>query len=396
MPDRITRAVGRPGPAPGTTTIHWKSKGGHTDYFKIITALTPFGSKSHPGDGRHTRTWRVGRHVRTFRMTAEQTAAAGAPLGSARHLFFRVKAVSSGRSARVTRTYPHLGSTPIRGRDSSANGPMIRFAQYNMHVAAKDHAGHPWKDRQQRIANNIAKVSPAVASLQELMPGMWNSNDGGIGLNAALKRAGAGRYQLTRTNAYWQGAAQDTRILYDPNKVALVSNCPTDTPSCYIMLPDKQKQIAAYAKFRDRASGQEFYFVSAHLTPGNDAETDALRGRQAQAMNDGIRAINDQHLPVIFGADANSSQTSKGSDSPHVALVQDGWYDTQAAAKVVNDRVNSVNNYRTQHRSPYGFGSMYDTIMTLNLPGAHLWKQVLTGAPWPSDHNLVFTDLRLP
>jgi hypothetical protein len=39
---------------------------------------------------------------------------------------------------------------------------------------------------------------------------------------------------------------------------------------------------------------------------------------------------------------------------------------------------------------------MYDTIATLNLPGATLWKQVLTGAPWPSDHNMVFVDLRLP
>jgi hypothetical protein len=39
---------------------------------------------------------------------------------------------------------------------------------------------------------------------------------------------------------------------------------------------------------------------------------------------------------------------------------------------------------------------MYDTIATLNMPGADVWKQVLTGAPWPSDHNMIYTDLRLP
>jgi hypothetical protein len=60
-------------------------------------------------------------------------------------------------------------------------------------------------------------------------------------------------------------------------------------------------------------------------------------------------------------------------------------------------RYNSVNAYRVPQRpSPYGFGSMYDTIMTLRMPGADSFKQVLTGAPAPSDHNLVFTDVRLP
>ncbi len=33
---------------------------------------------------------------------------------------------------------------------------------------------------------------------------------------------------------------------------------------------------------------------------------------------------------------------------------------------------------------------MYDSIMTLNMPGASRFEQVLTGSPWPSDHNLVF------
>jgi endonuclease/exonuclease/phosphatase family metal-dependent hydrolase len=397
MPAKITAASGRVGPEPGSTKIHWKSDGDHTDFYRIVTALTPFGTAGHPGDGRHPMSWQVPGSARSFTMTPEQTTDAGAPLGSARHLFFRVTAVRSGKADTATREYAHLGSTPVRGRASTGSGTELRFVQYNMRVAANDVAGHPWRDRQHLIANNISQYNPAVASLQELMAGMWSDDQGGVGLDAALKQTGAGRYEVTRDQPYWTGAPQDTRILYDPNQVTLVSNCPTDTPSCYILLPDpKKKQIAAYAKFRDNASGQEFYFVSAHLTAGNDADTDALRGRQAAAMSDGIKAINGQNLPVIFGSDANSSQVSKGSDSPHAALLDAGWFDTQAAATVVNDDVNSVNAYRTQTESPYGFGSMYDTIETLNLPGANVWKQVLTGSPWPSDHNMIFTDLRLP
>jgi endonuclease/exonuclease/phosphatase family metal-dependent hydrolase len=396
LPDKIISAQGRPGREPGTTRIHWKSDGGHTDFYRITTALTPFGSKSHPGDGRHSMTWRVPGSARSLTLTREQTAAAGAPLGSARHLFFRVKAVRRSAGKNVVRPYAHLRSAPVRGRSSSGGGTMLRFAQYNMHVESADLPGHPWKDRQHLIARAIAKFHPAVASLQELMPSMWTDYSGGVGLDAALKQAGAGRYKLTRTSPYWKDQPQDTKILYDPNKVALESNCPMDTPSCYIMLPDSKKHVAAYAKFRDLKSGQEFYFVSAHLTTGNDAKTDDLRGRQAQAISAGIKAINGANLPVIYGSDANSSQTSIGSDAPHSTLVSDGWYDTQAAAKVINDKINSVNHYETQHKSPYGFGSIYDNIMTLNLPGAARWKQVLTGAPWPSDHNMVFADLRLP
>jgi endonuclease/exonuclease/phosphatase family metal-dependent hydrolase len=329
-------------------------------------------------------------------MTAEQTAEAGAPLGSARHLFFRVTAVRSGKADTAKREYAHLGSTPVRGRTSSGNGTELRFATYNLHVASKDVAGHPWRDRQHLIAKEIANLSPDVVALQELMPSMWTDYDGGVGLDAALKQAGAGRYELTRETAYWKGAGQDTRILYDPNKVELVSDCPSSTPSCYIMLPDAKKHVAAYAKFRDLASDEEFYFVSAHLTAGNDAQSDGLRGRQAQAVTDGIKAINGQDLPVIFGSDTNSSQTSAGSDAPNTVLVDDGWYNTRAADTVVNDRVNSVNHYEPQSNSPYGFGSIYDSLMTLNLMGAEVWKQVLTGSPWPSDHNMIFTDLRLP
>ena len=195
-------------------------------------------------------------------------AAAGVPLGSARHLFFRVKAVRRSGGQNVARPYAHLGSAPVRGRNSSGGGTLLRIVQYNVHVESGDVPGHAWRDRQHLVARQIAKFSPAVASIEELMPSMWTDYGGGVGLDAALKQAGAGRYKLTRTTAYWKDQPQDARILYDPDEVVLESNCPEDTPSCYIMLPDSKKHVAAYAKFRDRKSGQEFYFVSSHLTAG--------------------------------------------------------------------------------------------------------------------------------
>jgi endonuclease/exonuclease/phosphatase family metal-dependent hydrolase len=397
LPDRFSGAKGTVGAEPGETTLTWKTDGGHTDLFRITTALTPFGSKSTPAVGRHSMTFRVPGDRRSLTLTPEQTAEAGAGLGTGRHLFFRISAVRKGEADTAVRRFPFLLHTDIAGQASTGQGTKLRFAAYNMHVQAKDVPGHLWKDRQHLIAQNIAAAHPAVVGLEELMPGMWTSNDGGVGLHASLRQAGVGQYELTRETPYWTGAGQDTRILYDPDQVQMVSSCDPSVPSCYIMLPDNGHQhVAAYALFRDLASGQEFYFVSAHLTAGNDADTDALRGEQAQAMNDGIRAVDTQNLPVVFATDANSSQTSKGSDSPHTVLLNDGWYNTIAAARVVNGQYNSVQHYHADKPSPYGFGSMYDTIMTLNMPGADLWKQVLTGSPFPSDHNMIFTDVRLP
>ena len=88
---------------------------------------------------------------------------------------------------------------------------------------------------------------------------------------------------------------------------------------------------------------------------------------------------------------------SHGVDAPHTAMLNAGWYNTSAAAIQKNMRFNSMNYYAPRERpSPYGFGSLIDTIMTLNMPGADRFVQVRTGAPWPSDHNMVLADVRLP
>jgi endonuclease/exonuclease/phosphatase family metal-dependent hydrolase len=398
-PDKLSTVKGVPGPNPGETTIKWKTTGRNIDFYRITTALTPFGSRRTPPVGRHSRTFVVkGGHRRSITLSAAQTTAAGAGLPTGRRLFFRIEAVNTAGTTSTARRYPRLRHATIAGRRSTRTGHRLRFAEYNVHVGTRDLPGHPWRLRQRGIASRIARVHPAVVGVQELMPAMWTRRDGGIGLKRALRRTGVGHYRLTRRTPYFRRAAQDTRILYDTTRLRMTDRCRQGVPSCYISLPDpRHKHVAAYARFKDLASGQSFYFVSAHLSSGNDAATDALRGRQAQAVTDGIRAINRRNLPVVFATDANSSQTSHGIDAPHTALLRAGWYNTLAAARTDNVQYNTVNHYQLPEQpSPYGFGSMYDSIMTLHMPGADLFKQVLTGAPGPSDHNLVFTALRLP
>jgi endonuclease/exonuclease/phosphatase family metal-dependent hydrolase len=398
VPDKITAADSEPGAEPGTTRFTWSSAGGYTDFYKITTGLTPFGGKGQPAEGRNAMTFRAPGTARSLTLTPEQTAAAGAGLATGRHLFFRVTAVRSGTADSASRRFPYLEHSTVQGAGPSTSGTQLRFAAYNVHVASHDVSGHLWADRAQMVADNIAANHPAVVALAEMIPGMWNSNSGGPGLELALQRAGLGRYQLTRETLYTDSIVGDTRILYDPNLVQMTSSCDPTKYSCAIRLPEPGTtvRVAAYAKFQDLASGQEFWFVSVHFDHGNDATTDALRGDQAQAVADQMASLNTQGLPVIVAGDFNSSQLSVGHDSPHSALLQAGYYNTAAAATRVNLQFNSVNNYTAQSASPYGFGSFYDTIMTLGMPGAVRFEQVMTGAPWPSDHNLVLADLKLP
>jgi endonuclease/exonuclease/phosphatase family metal-dependent hydrolase len=267
-----------------------------------------------------------------------------------------------------------------------------------MHIWTFDEPGHPWKKRARLIAKNIKEQHPTIMSLQELLPPMWTHQAGGPGLHKALQKVGAGYYQLTRTTKFEVGSPGDSRILYNPRKLKDVSGCDPNTTQCLIPLPhDGKPEFALWAKFATVGSGREFYFVSTHLRSGNNAATDALRGRQAAAIAAAMQVIDYQGLPIIVGGDFNSSQTSRGEDSPHKAMLAAGYYSAMAAKKQINLQYNSVNAYTHHERpSPYGFGSIIDTIMTLHMPGADVFKEVRTKQPWPSDHNMIYADLRLP
>ena len=217
---------------------------------------------------------------RSFTLTAAQSRAAGARLGSGRHLFFRIIAVRQGRADTQARPYGHLQHATIAGRGPATNG-------------------------------------------EELVPSMWDGRAGGIGLQAALRQNGMGNYALTRDTPHADASPGDVRILYDPSQVSMVSKCSPDNVSCAIRLPDRGPlHVAAYAKFRDVATGQEFWFVTAHLNHGSNAAPDKLRGRQAHAIVAKVNKLNAANLPVIVTGDFNSSQTSAGHDAPHQALLR--------------------------------------------------------------------------
>jgi endonuclease/exonuclease/phosphatase family metal-dependent hydrolase len=399
-PDAITSVSNAAGSQAGETTIRWQAGGGYTDFYKIETALTPFAPNKPgvPDHGRHAMVFKVPGDARSLTLTPAQTQAAGAGVGSGQHLFFRIMAVRKGEADSQSRAYGPLQFASIAGQAPAQGSAPIRVASYNVHVASSDVQGHSWATRAPLVAANIATQHPAIVAMQELVPGMWTNKDGGLGLDAALNTVGLGTYTLTRDTPWDATNPEDARILYDPTQVQMLSRCDSTKPSCGITVPDGgDVLVAPYALFQDRASGQQFWFVSAHLSHGNTAALDTLRGEQAQAIVDGMARVNTQHLPVILGGDLNSSQTSIGHDAPHQALTDAGYFDTASAVDQVHMQYNTVNGYESPEKpSNYGFGARLDAILTIGMPGATRFEQVITAGPYPSDHNMVVADVGLP
>jgi len=395
-PDPITNVYDEPGPLPGETTIHWRTDGAHTNFFRIQTALTPF---SHTNPDQRSKGWmahsfKVPASARSLTLTPEQAAAAGAPLGSGRHLLFRIYAMRKGPADSQKRWFANIQPATIAGMGSQGTGAPIRAASYNIRIAPKDvGTNHNWSNRAPLVASNLASVHPAIVGLQEMLAGMWTTNYGGPGLATALQREGLGSYQLTRTTPWSKTTPMDARILYDTDQLQLLSRCDDSQPTCGIPLPGGT--VAAYGLFRDLSSGEEFWFVSAHLRPGDTSEQ--LRSDEAQTIVDAMSNLNNANLPVIYSADMNSFQTNVGHNLPHRVLMSAGFYDSSAAATQVHLEYNTVNNYADPERpSPNGFGARVDVIMTKGMQGASRFEEVRTGSPYPSDHNMVYADLKLP
>ncbi len=430
IPGRITAVSSARGPAAGQVVIYWRSDGSHTDNFVLETALTTFSTTSSklPDHGRSWKTFSISAKKRSIVLTAAQVASAGAPLGSANHLYFRLRAVNRSGSATSVRSYPYLQSVSVRPGAPSRTGTGLRVASFNIH-SARAAGGPSWLSRASRVAAEIKAKNPGVVAVQELSPGRADGRSSSttgstrqtVSLEQKLRAAGAGKYRLVRTTPYIQPGkshgSQGTRILYDTSRFTKLSRCSEKTgkrnysSSCSVELPllsgDKagDRRTAAYAVLQSKRTKKRFVVASAHLDArhsknvASEKRYNALRVAQVNTILARIGRINPDRLPVIFGGDINSWQNNQVAYGPHDRLVANGYYDTAAAQTAVNLRYSTMNGYaRTMKPSPSGFGSRLDLIAVRGIRGAKRFENVMkvANSRRPSDHNMVYADIVLP
>lgn len=413
----------------GEVTFRWSHDGRNTTGYVLETALSQFSktSSSLPSKGRHDRVWAVPAAARSFTLSGSQLAAAGAPVGSGNHLFFRLYARNTnGKGVAAERAYPYLGA--VMPKAEPASGEEVRIASFNVRTARATTDARTWMQRRVDVAAQIIQQAPEVVALQELGPGRADGKVGSTtgtmrqttSLLDSLADQGARRYKMVRTTPYVApGAATNTqgmRLLYDSSRVSLVSDCSETTgkhaysSSCMFDLPllsgdsGKLRRHAAYAQFRDLSSGKRFYVVSTHLDVRHDKSLAKekvythLRAVQMKTIVDRMAAINSGGLPLVVAGDTNSWQTVSAGNGPHDALVTRGFADTAAAPHAVNLQYSTYNGFeKSQHLYPQGYGSRLDVIMTKGFAGASSFENVTKGTDIsrPSDHNMIVADTLL-
>lgn len=426
-PAKISNVWYHSGPGAGQVTISWQSSGANTTSFSIETALTTFSkakSSSLPWTGRHPHIFIVSGKKRSVTLSASQVASAGAAPGTGNNLFFRVSARNVSKSNATTREYGKLKAVSPMAI-APKKGTAMRIGTYNI-LSAKSGGGRRWLTRAPEVARTIASRSPAVIAIQELSPGRADGKSGGTtasmprqteSLVTALKKKGAGRYKLVQSQSYvlpgTKHGSQGARILYDSNKVTLLSKCPNMTKtrhynkSCSFDLPlgagqpRTERRSAAFAEFKYKSTGKKFLFISVHLdhrtskSLGTQKRYNLTRYHQMQAVYNKMWKIRHSKEPVIIAGDYNSWQNQPAGDGPHEWLAGHGFYDTSSAKTKVNFQYNTYNNlWRTMVASPQYVGNRIDTIMVRGARGSKRYENVMdrVDSTRASDHNMVVTD----
>jgi endonuclease/exonuclease/phosphatase family metal-dependent hydrolase len=427
-PGNLSAVTASPGPGVGEITFRWTSDGTYTTSFHVETALTTWGLTSpDPRYGRQHTVFKVGATTRSLTLTAAQVAAAGAAVRTGNHLYYRVLALNWGTAGHHVRQSALLGIRPKPDAPASS-GTEIRVASFNVLTATS--TSHPWLKRAPAVARQIVAVNPGIAALQELTPGRADGKAGSTSsshprqtdsLLSALRAHGGSKYRLVRTTPYVKpgtpSGTQGARILYDTTKYKLLTSCHNSSSggnyssSCSIRLPitsgesESSRRRAAYAEFRDIATGKRFFFVSAHLswTSSSKHSTlqryNTLRKDQAATIASFVDRLNTRHEQVIIASDTNSWQTKSLGNGPHDYLVQHGYYDASAAVTAVNLKYPTANHFQTTlHASAQGYATqIIDMIFVKGSTGAVRFQNVMkvTDSSRPSDHNLVYADLVL-
>ena len=437
-PSKFTKVSAVAGPLAGEITVSWKQDGKNTTGYELETALSLFSktsTSSLPRVGRHQRVFTIKPDQRSLILTADQVREAGAGAGSGVHLLYRFSAINHTKSGDTVRRYPTLQAVQpevdaageTAPGDDVAGSTVLRMATFNVRTAKATADVRPWLTRRVDVAELIYARHPDVVAIQEMGPGRADGKAGTTtgtmrqttSLLDSLAKIDADNYKLVRTTPYVKAGtthgSQGTRILYDSNKLTLVSDCPEVTgkekysPSCSVELPildgesESNRRSAAYAKFADNETKQQFYVVSVHLDARHDTskakETiyNKLRGAQVSTVLKAIDKINTNNLPVTFGGDLNSWQNITVGDAPHDALIDEGFIDSASAAARANIQYSTFNGFAvTQKISGMRFGSRLDGLFVSG-GTARTYENVtkVKDTARPSDHNMVLSTLVL-
>jgi endonuclease/exonuclease/phosphatase family metal-dependent hydrolase len=291
----------------------------------------------------------------------------------------------------------------------------------------------PWLQRRGAVAASIKAQKLDVVGVQEASQGWLKDADGNtvnksqfedlaLQLGDPYKLTNSHRNNCvkstTPTDCVYkdQGASQGTRILYNSDKLELISQGSKRLSE--IKAADNDRYVA-WAILEHKASGQRFFFASTHLeNTGNTSGTNYsdLRIKQTQEILAVFKDKGDG-LPGYVVGDFNSHKWTLPSNGPYDVMRGAGWVDpignTYRSTKTTSG-ATVQNRIRTNFSSFNGFKAVAPSFSYINgtyldyiwtTPGVEVpeWETVVNVDAdnnfvgiIPSDHNLIRATTVLP
>jgi hypothetical protein len=275
-----------------------------------------------------------------------------------------------------------------------ASGDVVRLGTYNVMLAGSNN----WSKRMPRIAQNIAARKLGIVALQETM------GTDGTGVAARLSKLTGHTWKVAKTRQ------AEGRILYDTKKFSLrasgILNDYSPSNKRIISYRTGKQIMTPFARFRAVGSSRSFTVVSIHFAPGKvsgtpTATNNKRTGASARAVLAALARVPNSSGPAVIAGDFAGGYGRWGDRNPaQPTLVRAGWWDSMATMSRAGVTYSTVNRRRVQ-RSTLAVAGRADGIFLRGIRGSFRYVNVAnyfmpgTRVP-PSDHNLVFSEFRVP
>ena len=354
-------------------------------YYKVKTSSTPDMSQD-------IKTYKVSKSKTKLIVDASTRRYSYASPASGNYVFVRVYAIKTNGKIGVS-PYHRVRLKP-EIPDPAAQ--RLTVATFNVRTADTEIPGHSWASRKKAVADRIDRSGAQVVALQEAganlgktisAPGVfdihWQFED--------IDNAVDPKYALVNNAEYSlksDGGKEGTRILYDTTALRLVESgvfAPSEV--------NKYLRWVPWAKFTSIATGETFFFISAHLDNRKDSGKLTrfydLRLKQIVSVIEHARQFRATGAQVVLAGDLNSNIYSVPDNGVARKLLAAGFYDAYATDDLTNPFRVTYNGFESSKKS----ASRTDYIMIFgrsDLRGSFRYKNWIDkeNGIWPSDHNL--------
>lgn len=316
-------------------------------------------------------------------------------------------------------------------QEQVSTGAVVQVASFNIRSVTKD-AGtsgdaRPWRERRSAVIRQIRQERLDVVGLQEASQNgkyakqLVDGRNQFLDLRNGLRKAG-GRWGITSTASYNcvrryssancqykdRGASRTTKILFNKNQVEKLDSGAYEYR--HQSGGENDQRYLVWAVFRDRSSGERFFFANTHLANGSES----LQKEQWRELIDKVDQLKNG-LPTIVVGDFQRSRMKTPVTDMLAAMSSAGYGDVLGqrpgeplvknprAQRTRRSWVNSMNGFQRDVRE-FSFednrertGNFIDWIFASNHLAVRHYEVVADIDPdtmklrgvIPSDHNMV-------